>query len=117
MPPISSRVDRVVGPAVTLTAIGVLTVIARFYEALPVKAPACGLRTLTGIPCLACGGTRCMMALSHGQLLTAIKFNPLVILSILAAVVWFLVELIRFFEKRNPPRRRARRSPGAPGPR
>ncbi len=85
-----------IGPGVTFLAIGALLVVAHFYERLPVHAPACGLRSTTGIPCVACGGTRSMMALSHGRVLDALAFNPLVFLGIVAAITWAGTSLIRW---------------------
>ena len=82
-----------------------MLLVAHFYERLPVQAPACGLRTATGIPCVACGGTRSMMSLSHGKVLEAIAFNPLIFLCVLAAATWALVSLfrLRFFPGNRPP--------------
>ena len=80
--------------AAVLAAAG-LVVVARFYEHLPVKPPPCGLRNLTGIPCFGCGGTRCMMALAHGDIIGAIAFNPLVVLGLLTLLVWLGVSIRR----------------------
>lgn len=79
---------RVVPPGVLAFAFGALLVVARFYDRLPVRPPPCGLRTLTGFPCIGCGGTRAMMALSHGHWLEALRFNPLIILLATAVPFW-----------------------------
>lgn len=58
-------------------------------------AKPCGLRAATGLPCLACGGTRSVQALARGEWLTALKFNPLVVVGVSAAVIWFAVAVWR----------------------
>ncbi len=85
-----------IGPGITALAIIGMLLAARFYEHLPLKPPACGLREATGIPCLACGGTRSMMALARGNFADALAYNPLVFLSVVAALVWLVTALIRW---------------------
>ena len=50
---------------------------ARVVEKFSLPLPRCTFRTLTGLPCLSCGTTRCLTALSHLHLLHAFHFNPL----------------------------------------
>jgi hypothetical protein len=40
--------------------------------------PGCWVRRLTGLPCPACGATRCALSLVHGDLIRAWRDNPLV---------------------------------------
>jgi hypothetical protein len=42
---------------------------------LGVLTRSCGLRTLTGIPCPFCGGTRAAVLASHGAVLEAVGMN------------------------------------------
>jgi Protein of unknown function (DUF2752) len=44
--------------------------------------PVCPLRSLTGVACPACGGTRALLALVRGDLAGAMAWNPFVILGI-----------------------------------
>ncbi len=110
-PPSPSRppiAPLLIGPGITALAILVLLIVARFYEHLPLQPPACGLRTATGLPCVACGGTRSMIALAHGDFPAALGFNPLVFLGVLAAAAWLATSLVRlrFFPDRpSRPRR------------
>ena len=92
-----------IGPVITAISILGMLVVARFYDRLPLQAPACGLRTTTGIPCVACGGTRSMMALAHGDFLGALSFNPLAFLGVIAAGIWLLVAVVRVLRP-SPPR-------------
>jgi len=42
--------------------------------------PACPFRTLTGLSCPGCGSTRGLHRLLHGDIVSALKFNPLMVL-------------------------------------
>jgi len=44
--------------------------------------PACPFRLVTGFACPGCGSTRGMYALLHGDLITAFKFNPFMVLAL-----------------------------------
>lgn len=97
-----------IGPGITLLAVGGMLAVARIYEQLPLQAPGCGLRNATGIPCVACGGTRSMMALAHGKVIESFTFNPLIFVGVLAAIFWAVASLIRFrfFPREAPPKPR-----------
>lgn len=99
----SRRPEILVAPAVTFLAVCGLLVVARFYEKLPIQAPPCQLRDLSGIPCLGCGGTRAMMALAEGNLLTAIRFNPAITFSAFAITGWLIWRLIVFSREGKAP--------------
>ena len=44
--------------------------------------PACLFRVLTGFACPGCGSTRGLHALLHGDVITAFKFNPFMVLAL-----------------------------------
>lgn len=44
--------------------------------------PGCLFRALTGFACPGCGSTRGLHALLHGDVLTAFKFNPFMVLAL-----------------------------------
>lgn len=48
----------------------------------------CPFKTLTGYPCITCGGTRAFFALLHGAPLDALRFNPLVSIFLIACVFY-----------------------------
>lgn len=94
-------VPLLVPPAITVAAVLLVLMVARVYDRLPLQAPGCGLRMTTGIPCVACGGTRSMMALSHGRFSEALAFNPLLFFGVIIAGIWLLVALVRVFVLRQ----------------
>ena len=68
--------------------------------------PICLFHAVTHHPCLACGATRCFMALSHGDFNAAFWWNPLVFFAYLGialfdayALVVLLFNLPRFYFK------------------
>lgn len=52
------------------------------------RPPSCLLKVFTGVPCLACRGTRAAVALAHGQLVQALLFNPLAVLFLTSVTIW-----------------------------
>jgi hypothetical protein len=40
----------------------------------------CPFHLITGLPCVGCGGTRALIALTHGELDAALALNPLAVL-------------------------------------
>lgn len=69
----------------------------------------CMFKTFTGLPCPSCGTTRSVTAISHGQFLKAIWWNPLGIIMSVAMIIfplWIARDWIvgsnsfyRFFKK------------------
>jgi len=60
--------------------------------------PACPFRTLTGFTCPGCGSTRGLHRLLHGDIVSALKFNPLMVLLLpflLCALVRYTVAAVR----------------------
>ncbi|MER7133796.1 DUF2752 domain-containing protein [Streptosporangium saharense] len=53
----------------------------------PGHYPACPFLTLTGLYCPGCGGLRAVHALTHGDPVTALGFNPLVVVMIPVVVL------------------------------
>ena len=86
---------RLIPSGITLLAVLGLIVAARFYAWIPFKPAPCSMRTLTGLPCLGCGGTRSMRALAQGDVVSAITLNPLAMLGVVFAFGWFFLNLWR----------------------
>ena len=60
--------------------------VAAGHEELP--RVICPFRHFTGIPCITCGGTRAILALTRGDVQAAIVWNPLVAIAAIAALAW-----------------------------
>lgn len=90
------RVEVLVAPLITLIAVVALLIAARFYDRLPLQAPACGFKAGFGIPCVSCGGTRAMQALSTGRIAEAVQFNPAVVIGVFVSAFWLILGLRRF---------------------
>jgi len=74
---------------------------ARMFSDFIPDLPPCLFRRLTGIPCLTCGGTHCIQALSQVNLVSAFQFNPLIMLGILIMIVFSLSVVGGFVIKRR----------------
>lgn len=60
--------------------------------ALP--AITCALKRFTGIPCPACGGTRCLAACGRLDFAAAFSWNPLVSIAAVALLGWSALALV-----------------------
>lgn len=67
--------------------------------------PSCPIYTHLGIYCPACGGTRAVISLFHFDLISSIKFNPIVIYTIFFTTLYLITESINiiFNKKINIP--------------
>ncbi len=89
------RPEAIIPPLTVMAGILVLLVVARNYDRLPVKPPACSFKSLIGIPCFGCGGTRAFKSLSRGDVAGAFQFNPAVTGAVFAIAIWLAVVLLR----------------------
>ena len=89
-------ITAIIPAGITFLAVVGLVGIARVYERLPVQAPDCKFKTVLGIPCLSCGGTRSMQALALGNVGEALTLNPAVVLGVTASVIWLVIGLLRY---------------------
>ena len=87
---ISNISDRHKIRIVSLFIILAVAVYYYFGQIIMHLLPPCLLYTLTGLKCPMCGGQRAVYQLIHGNLLEALKFNALLILSIFAGLLIFL---------------------------
>lgn len=74
-----------------VTAVAGLTVLFYANPAADSRFPACPLHYFTGLHCPGCGTLRAIHCLVHGHLLAALRFNPLMLLS-LPLLAWLLLE-------------------------
>jgi hypothetical protein len=61
---------------------------AAIWLALALPWPFCIFHKLTGLPCLTCGSTRSMIAIFHGNLFTALRWNPLAFFAFLGVILF-----------------------------
>ncbi len=77
----------VVAFAVCLLALGGL----RLAVAWNLPLPGCRFHAVTGLPCMSCGSTRAALALTRGEWLEALRWNPLAVAGFVAVAVAFLL--------------------------
>ena len=53
----------------------------------------CSFKTLVGVPCMGCGGTRATVNLLHGDFFEAFYFSPMIAIGWFALLLWGLVSL------------------------
>lgn len=97
---------------VWLSASLVSLTLAVAWFALGFPWPQCGFHSLTGLPCITCGMTRCAIQFFHGHFLAAFQWNPL-IFTVLCAVLLFDLYAFAVLITRAPRLRVHVSSPGA----
>ncbi|SRR6266540_2487823 len=106
----SARLPRILfwPAAAGATWAGLAAAIVLMGMAVGVSASPCWFRGLFGIPCPACGGTRALLAILEGRLLSAFAWNPLLaaLLIIFPARLLVRVSLGRSFRLELSPRER-----------
>lgn len=78
----------------TLATLALLTSFAVAPDRLP-QTPVCPSVRLLGLPCPGCGLTHAFCAFSHGEVQTAIRYNPTVLLAYPAFILLALAPLLR----------------------
>ena len=86
----------VVGLAVIVgICLGVAVLLYRLDPAKCALYPPCVLHLITGLYCPGCGSARALHQLLHGNLLMAVRFNPLLVAALPFVCYAFLMEGIR----------------------
>lgn len=70
------------GVLLAATAAGIAAVVYFFNPSTHSFYPVCQFHRLTGLNCPGCGATRAIYALLHGQVLTALRDNALLVLGL-----------------------------------
>jgi len=73
-----------------LLVIGASTLAGWLALLLRMPTPICLFHKITGLPCVTCGGTRCMRGLINGDFAAAFLWNPLIFLVAIGCVVFAL---------------------------
>lgn len=61
----------------------------------------CGMKAAFDLPCLSCGSTRATLHLFHGELLSAVTLQPMMMGIYLLLIVWGAVSLWAFATRRH----------------
>jgi hypothetical protein len=64
------------------------------WLALAFPWPRCPFFTLTGLPCVSCGATRSAIAFLHGDILSALRWNPLAFVAFCVLIAFDLYAAI-----------------------
>jgi hypothetical protein len=64
------------------------------WLAMALPWPQCPFHSVTGLPCVTCGATRSTIAFLHGDVLSALRWNPLVWAALCGLVVFDLYAAI-----------------------
>ena len=77
---------------------GVLVVLgiamAGVFQGLGPYLPPCIFKSLTGVPCLTCGGTHCVVSLSRFDMMTSFMYNPLIFMGLIGLLLFSLLILM-----------------------
>jgi len=76
-------------------------ILAFFLKSLPRLLPPCLFRTITGVPCPACGATRTGILISHFKIMDAFLLNPLFFVLFLCLAVWGINSIIGLLFGKN----------------
>jgi len=83
--PVSRTILVVAGVALT---VGLVSVLFLYDPRQHAFYPRCFLHELTGWRCAGCGSLRALHSLLHGDLLTALQFNALLVLGLGLGLLW-----------------------------
>lgn len=79
--------------AVWLSAVGVYELAKRADPAPALPSTLCVFRQLTDVPCPTCGATRAVLAAGSGDMLSALRFNPLAVAVGALALIWIVLRV------------------------
>jgi hypothetical protein len=74
---------------------------AWFLQGAVEKLPPCVFKEIVGLPCLTCGATRSIVALSHRDIGLALALNPLVPVLVAGLMVLSLITFLGWVIKRR----------------
>ncbi len=80
-------------------AIAIIAICAVWLLPVLSIAPSCAFKMLTGIPCPTCGSTRSMVHLANGDISAAFMMNPLITMSFLMSILFFLYGIVALLLK------------------
>ncbi len=87
--------------ALMMTPLFGLPLGAWLVETDTISLGECGFKTAFDLPCISCGSTRATIHLLHGDIFTAISFQPLTLTLYLLLVAWGVASLWAFVARRS----------------
>jgi hypothetical protein len=94
--PAVSSVHVVWGPMALLIIAG-----AGYFKDLLNLLPSCIFHRITGIPCLTCGGTRSLVALSQFDIVSSFLLNPVFSIFAVGVIVFSLISLYGYLMRKS----------------
>jgi hypothetical protein len=93
--------------AVTLAVMGIIVLAGLLFLYLfPAGEyafyPDCPLCTRFGFYCSGCGSGRALSALVHGHIISAFKYNPLLVCLVPLLLYWFAARVVECFGRKLP---------------
>lgn len=76
-------------------------IVAGFFKDFLGVLPECVFHRVTGVPCLTCGATRSIVALSQFDLISSLALNPLTPIFAIALVVFSSISLSGYIFKKS----------------
>jgi len=84
---------------------GFIAIGAVIASAITVKIlhnlPVCPFKTLTGYPCLTCGGTRCLAEMAHLSLWESFKYNPFIWVTVIGMIFFSIYIAVALISKKS----------------
>ncbi len=87
--------------ALVMVPLGFVPLAIWLLTTYPQEKGGCLMKMLWGLPCLTCGGTRATTALLQGELLVALRLQPLIVTGYAVLTVWGIISLWAFLTKRS----------------
>lgn len=97
-----SKFQKIFFTILPFVIIPVIFLLAKYISNYTHLFPECLIYSLTGIHCMGCGTTRAVVALLHGDIITSLRQNCLVIFGIIGCI-WLYIEFLFYVYGKKPP--------------
>jgi hypothetical protein len=95
IPPLitAGPIRRLGAPIIIFALVIAAMIVARLSEHWQLPFMKCAFKATTGLPCVTCGGTRALRALTRGEVAQAFWLNPLVVSGAFGTLIFVTVWL------------------------